>query len=143
MRKGKIKRFPNGNSQNGTQKSSVVVSPLDCPENEYEIVFPWFLRGEMGLNLKAGDEVVFELFCDGTGFCVGRADGRWGEVIPAENLILGDKQGAGFISLAAKVESALQKIKKHTHPVSGAAAGVSTDLTDMQTSTAAEKVKAK
>lgn len=60
------------------------------------ITIPWHLRGAAG-NLKKGTEVVYVEFDDHTGLLLGRADGDWGEYLPALNA---DKVTAGGVNLA-------------------------------------------
>ncbi len=72
------------------------VVPSDASEKPTaKITIPWHLRGKSG-NLKKGTEVVYVEFDDATGLLLGRADGEWGEFLPA---LKADDVKAGDVSL--------------------------------------------
>lgn len=117
-------------------------------------VIPWLLRGKSG-NIEKGTRIVAERFQDGSGLVVGLKSGIWGEVIYGSEIKLGSDSATDFVALAKKVSDnldlindAVKKIATHTHPVSGTAAGESTDLETYKTgiifgSMASQNVKAK
>lgn len=58
------------------------------------LVIPWWLRGSMG-NLKTGDEVVYVLFEDMTGYILGRFDGHFQTFIPYDPIVDGNVKVTG------------------------------------------------
>ena len=59
------------------------VVPLDAADMPTaKLVIPWHLRGPAG-QLQKGTEVVYAEFDDATGILLCRADGEWGEYLPA------------------------------------------------------------
>ena len=147
MRKGIITKMPDGNNKSGTQESKIVVQPIENDKVEYEIIFPWYLRGETGKNLKVGDKVVFELFCDGTGYCVGRFDGTWNNTLGCVGtLFLGGRDvsdGTDYVALESKVKEALTLLKSHTHNVGQLLTAAPNGLETMNMDTGSAHVKAR
>lgn len=61
------------------------------------VVVPWYMRGASG-NLQKGTEVIYAIFEDQTGILLGRADGNWGEYLPA--LTVNGKLTAGSAAVS-------------------------------------------
>lgn len=60
-----------------------------------QVVVPWHLRGSAG-ELSKGTEVIYAVFDDQTGMLLMRADGNWGNTLPALN-VSGNVTAGGMV----------------------------------------------
>ena len=92
------------------------------------LIIPWWLRGSMG-NLKPGDEVVYIIFEDMTGWILGRFDGNFQHYVPYDVILDGfvkvtnyadvtnNVSGADFISAEyGSTNNHTHKYVKPAHP---------------------------
>lgn len=95
--------------RNNDSTRARVISATRAGEVSRPITIPWWLRGKMA-NLKAGDEVVFAIFPDMTGYIIGRADGEWPGIVP------GDVELTGRGTMEDMVTGQVASYNSHTHP---------------------------
>ena len=92
--KGKISTIESVPKDNRGHSTRARVFSLTGGSVTRPLVIPWWLRGSMG-NLKTGDEIVYALFEDMTGFILGRFDGDFQTYIPYDPIVDGDVKVTG------------------------------------------------
>lgn len=81
IQKGKISTVEGAADRNGDKTTARVLPCTADGMVTRPLTIPWWLRGKMG-NLKAGDEVAYAMFEDGTGIILSRMDGEWDGTVP-------------------------------------------------------------
>lgn len=100
---------PDPVDRNGDSTTARVMSSVRSGEISRPITIPWWLRGKMA-ELKPGDEVVFTIFEDMTGFIIGRADGEWPGIVP------GDITLTGTGTMEDLITEQVPSYNGHVHP---------------------------